>query len=126
MKRWERRAICEYIERSQEFAAREVFGGIVSELEPYSKGVSSQNGLVVDSLTNGLSGISDYSHLIVVWHIHREKKVRLKVRPRGRTDMPEVDIFVTHFPPRPNHIATSVVELVSISGSSLTVKGLDA
>ena len=81
---------------------------------------------VFKQFTDGLSGISEYSHLVVIWHMHRENKVRLKVKRRGNSETPEVGIFATHFPPRPNHIATTVVELVRISGSSLTVRGLDA
>lgn len=81
---------------------------------------------IFEKFTDGLSGIGEYSHLIVVWHMHRERKVMLRVKPRGIRDMHEVGIFCTRFPPRPNHIATSVVELVSVGGSFLTVRGLDA
>jgi len=81
---------------------------------------------IFEKFADGLSGVSEYSHLVVVWHTDRENEVRLKVNPRRNIDMPEVGIFATRFPPRPNHIATSVVELVSISGSYLTVRGLDA
>jgi len=81
---------------------------------------------VFPECTDGLPGIGEYSHLIVVWHMDREREVKLKVKPRGHIDMPQVGIFATRFPPRPNHIATSVVELVNASSSYLTVKGLDA
>ena len=81
---------------------------------------------VFDEFADGLSGIPEYSHLIVIWQMHRTEEVKLRVKPRGSIDMPEVGIFATRFPPRPNHIAASVVELVSISGSCLTVRGLDA
>ena len=81
---------------------------------------------VFHEISGGLSGIGEYSHLIIVWVMDREGEVKLKVKPRGNIQMPEVGIFATHFPPRPNHIATSVVELVSASGSCLTVSGLDA
>ena len=42
--------------------------------------------------------------------------------------MTEVGIFATRsrFPPRPSHVGASVVELDSVSGSSLKVRGLDA
>ena len=64
--------------------------------------------------------------MIVIWYMDREEEVRLKLTPRGNVGMLEVGIFATRFLPRPNHIATSVVELVSASGSCLTVSGLDA
>ena len=81
---------------------------------------------VFEEFADGLSGIREYSHVIVIWHMDREDEVRLKVKPRGSIDMPEVGIFATRFPPRPNHVGASVVELVSVSGSSLSVRGLDA
>jgi len=80
---------------------------------------------VLPEFTDGLSGIGEYSHLIVVWVTDREEEVKLNVKSRGNFDMPKVGIFATRFPPRPNHIATSVVELVNASGSYLTVRGLD-
>ena len=81
---------------------------------------------IFEKFASGLAGIGEYSHLIVIWHMDRANEVRLKAKPRGNADMPKVGIFATRFPSRPNHIATSVVELVNISDAVLTVRGLDA
>ena len=81
---------------------------------------------VFEQYADGLAGLSDYSHIILVWSMHEEKKVRLRVTPWGRTDMREVGIFATRFPPRPNPIGVSVVELLTIESNLLSVKGLDA
>jgi len=81
---------------------------------------------VFEKFADGLAGIGEYSHLIVLWRMDRTDEVRLKAKPQGNIEMPKVGIFATRFPSRPNHIATSVVELVNISGAVLTVRGLDA
>lgn len=81
---------------------------------------------VFEQYVGGLAGLSDYSHIILIWSMHEAKKVRLKVTPWGRTDMPEIGIFATRFPPRPNPIGVSVVELLSVKSNLLSVKGLDA
>ena len=81
---------------------------------------------VLPEFIDGLSGVDEYSHFIVIWHMDRAEEVKLRVKSRDNFDMPDVGIFATRFPPRPNHIATSVVELVSASSSCLTVRGLDA
>lgn len=74
----------------------------------------------------GLAGLDGYSHIIVVWWMNDENQVRARVIPWGRSDMPEVGIFATRFPPRPNHIGVSVVKLLKVSNDVLSVKGLDA
>lgn len=81
---------------------------------------------VFEQYAEGLTGLSDYSHIILVWSMHEAKKVKLKVTPWGRTDFPEIGIFATRFPPRPNPIGVSVVELLTIKSNLLSVKGLDA
>ncbi len=75
--------------------------------------------------TAGLDGIEDYSHIIVVYWIDKEKECHLKHHPQGRSDIPFVGIFACRCPQRPNRIAISTVELVSRKENVLTVKGLD-
>jgi tRNA-Thr(GGU) m(6)t(6)A37 methyltransferase TsaA len=82
-----------------------------------------------DDLVEGLSGISDYSHLFVLFYLNQvtdEQKKTLQVHPRGRMDMPLVGVFVARTMLRPNPIGLTLVELVKIEGNVLTVRGLDA
>jgi len=73
----------------------------------------------------GLDGIEDYSHIIVVYWMDKEKECHLKHHPQGRKDIPYVGIFACRCPQRPNRIGISTVELVSRKGNVLTVLGLD-
>ncbi len=83
----------------------------------------------------GLEGIEDFSHLILVTFLHKstgDKRRVLKVRPRRLKrfgikidDMPLVGVFCTDSPHRPNPIGLSIVELIERNGRFLRVNGLD-
>lgn len=75
--------------------------------------------------TEGLDGIEDYSHIIVVYWMNKEVECHLKHHPQGRSDVPYIGIFSCRCPQRPNRIAFSTVKLVSRHGNVLKVKGLD-
>lgn len=80
-------------------------------------------------LVDGLSGISDFSHLFVLFYLNQvtsQECKTLKVHPRGRMDMPLTGIFAARTMLRPNPIGLTLVELLSVEGNILTVKGLDA
>lgn len=82
--------------------------------------------IVIDkTYVKGLDGIEDYSHIIVVYWMDKERECHLKHHPQGREDIPFVGIFACRCPQRPNRIAISTVELVGRKGNVLTVKGLD-
>ncbi len=73
----------------------------------------------------GLIGIEDYSHVIIVYFMDKEKECHLRHHPQGRKDIPYIGIFACRCPQRPNRIAFSTVKLISRSGNVLKVKGLD-
>lgn len=73
----------------------------------------------------GLDGIEDYSHVIVVYWLNKEKECHLKHHPQGKPDLPYVGIFACRCPQRPNPIAISTVKLLSRKGNIIKVKGLD-
>lgn len=79
---------------------------------------------VFDEFLEGLEGLEEFSHLIVVYVMDRAGPPRLRVEHHvtGRT----VGIFATRYPPRPNPIAVSVVELVRVEPPRLEVLWLDA
>jgi tRNA-Thr(GGU) m(6)t(6)A37 methyltransferase TsaA len=80
-------------------------------------------------LTQALVGIEGFSHIFVIFWLHRmpkAKKPLLKIHPRGRPELPLVGIFATRTPNRPNPIAVTLVELVRREQNILWVKGLDA
>jgi tRNA-Thr(GGU) m(6)t(6)A37 methyltransferase TsaA len=86
--------------------------------------------IVLDQrLADGLEGIEDFSHLLVIFWMHKilkEERRKLKTRPRGRVDMPLLGIFATRTPHRPNPIGLTLVEILEVKGHTITVRGLDA
>ena len=77
---------------------------------------------------DALAGIEEYSHLVViVWldRAHRVRKARSFV-PEGREGLPEVGLFATRTPRRPNPIGISVPRLLRREGTTLWVSGIDA
>lgn len=82
--------------------------------------------IVIDKkYTKGLDGIEDYSHVIVVYWMDKEKECHLKHHPQGREDIPFIGIFACRCPQRPNRIAISTVPLLDRRKNVLKVKGLD-
>jgi tRNA-Thr(GGU) m(6)t(6)A37 methyltransferase TsaA len=80
-------------------------------------------------LTPALDGIEGFSHLFVLFWLHKtspEEKKLLKVHPRRRKDLPLLGIFATRTMTRPNPVGLTLVELVKVEGNVLTVRGLDA
>ncbi len=85
--------------------------------------------VVRDELIDGLSGISEYSHLFVLFYLNQitdDQRRTLRVHPRGIMDLPLTGVFAVRTMLRPNPIGLTVVELVRVDGNVLTVKGLDA
>lgn len=75
--------------------------------------------------TGKLKGLDGYSHIIVVYWIHRAGEWKM---PKDHAKPPHVKLFATRMPKRPNPIGISVVEMLSFSPEEglLVVKGLDA
>jgi tRNA-Thr(GGU) m(6)t(6)A37 methyltransferase TsaA len=74
-------------------------------------------------LAPGLKDLDGFSHLHLITHLHRG-------RPGGLEVVPYLDdvtrgIFATRSPRHPNPIGISVVRLLTITGATLEVTGLD-
>jgi len=71
----------------------------------------------------GLKDIKGFSHLILIYHFHREKREMVIVRPfledknRG--------VFSTRSPLRPNHLGFSVVQIKKIHKDGFDFWGVD-
>lgn len=91
--------------------------------------------VVFEPYAAGLEGIDGFSHLFLVTFLDRvgpERRQTLRVRPRGllrfglsEADLPEIGVFASDSPVRPNTIGLSVVEVLGRRGARLEVRGLD-
>jgi tRNA (adenine37-N6)-methyltransferase len=85
-------------------------------------GVAGRIELDADVI-EGLRDLDGFSHLILIYHLHRITASRLTVMP-FLDDRPN-GVFATRAPARPNPIGLSVVRLAGISGSTLEVLDVD-
>ena len=86
-------------------------------------------GCLRASTPSATAGLSEYSHIVVLFHMHKvpEAKVETGARhPRERADWPKSGIFAQPARSRPNRIGVTTVELLSVDGLTLRVRGLDA
>ncbi len=82
-----------------------------------------------DALVPGLRGLSDYSHIVVVFYLdraHFDPAKDLVRHPRDRMDWPLTGVFATRTQFRPCPLGITTAQLLGIAGNVLTVKGLDA
>ncbi|MGD8625289.1 MAG: tRNA (N6-threonylcarbamoyladenosine(37)-N6)-methyltransferase TrmO [Anaerolineae bacterium] len=83
---------------------------------------------VEEAWDGALDGIDGFSHIWLIWWLDRmdAPPESLKVHPERREELPEVGIFATRSPQRPNPLALTAVELLERQGRRLRVRGLDA
>lgn len=77
----------------------------------------------------GLDGIEEYSHLVVVLYLDRTEPRRADeplVQRVESADGPEVGLFATRTPRRPNPIGLCYPRLLAREANRLRVRGIDA
>jgi tRNA-Thr(GGU) m(6)t(6)A37 methyltransferase TsaA len=78
----------------------------------------------------GLKGLEDHSYVTVVYWFDRndtpEKRAILEVHPRGNRANPLTGVFATHSPVRPNLIAISRCDIISVKENVIEIKDIDA
>jgi tRNA (adenine37-N6)-methyltransferase len=78
---------------------------------------------VFPAFAAGLEGIESFSHIYLLYMLHKAAETRLRVTPF--LDDREHGVYATRHPARPNHIGISVVELLARDGSRLDLRGVD-
>jgi len=85
---------------------------------------------ILNDFCEGLNRLEEFSHIIILYWFHlRDDNVHrstLKVIPRRHPGAPQVGVFASRSPSRPNPIGLSVVRLKEVDRCTLTVEGLDA
>jgi len=71
----------------------------------------------------GLKDVEGFSHLLILYWMHRAHHVSLLAKPR--LDDRKRGLFATKAPHRPNPLGLTLVRLVKVKGNILIVKGLD-
>jgi tRNA-Thr(GGU) m(6)t(6)A37 methyltransferase TsaA len=85
--------------------------------------------IVKKELTGALDGFEGYSHVLVLFYLHRvsdEERARTHCHPRGDPRYPLQGVLATRTQHRPNPVGASVVRLLRRRRNVLRVQGLDA
>ncbi len=75
------------------------------------------------AFADGLADLEGFSHLVLLYHLHRITVPRLTVTPF--LDTRAHGIFATRSPARPNAIGMSTVRLLGITGTTLEIEEVD-
>jgi len=78
---------------------------------------------VFEPFRDGLADLDGFSHIALIFHLHRSEGYRLRVVPY--LDTVERGLFATRAPRRPNPIGLSVVRLERIEDGTLHIRGVD-
>ena len=74
----------------------------------------------------GLMGLEDEQHILVLFNLHRATQYELQLHPGHNPENPIRGVFATRSQYRPNAIAATVADIVSVEDNVINVTGLDA
>ena len=88
-------------------------------------GASDIEGQVIihEEFVEGLRDLDGFSHIYLIYRFHKATRTELTVVPF--MDTVSRGIYATRSPLRPNHIGISIVNLVSVKGNIVSVRGVD-
>jgi tRNA-Thr(GGU) m(6)t(6)A37 methyltransferase TsaA len=85
---------------------------------------------ILPKYCEALKGLDSFSHIIVLYWLHgndsEDNRQILRVTPRRHAGAPELGVFATRSPIRPNPIAFEVCKLIKVDGCTVFVEGSDA
>ena len=89
-----------------------------------SSAQGSEGWIEIDPLYRaGLEDLDGFSHIILLYHFHGVREMKLVVTPF--LDLSPHGVFATRAPTRPNPIGLSVVELMGIDEGKLRISNVD-
>jgi tRNA (adenine37-N6)-methyltransferase len=107
-----------FVKNSRQEVEDDNWGSIISEIE-----------LVEEINEAALIGISDFTHLDIIFYFDQVKDEQIQYNtrhPRNNTEYPKVGIFAQRGKNRPNKLGLTAVELLNHTARIITVRGLDA
>lgn len=92
-------------------------------IQPVGESSSAGKVELFPAYSAGVKDLDGFSHVILIYHLHKVTKTELTVVPF--LDSQPRGVFSTRAPTRPNPIGLSIVELERIEGDTLYVNHLD-
>jgi tRNA-Thr(GGU) m(6)t(6)A37 methyltransferase TsaA len=85
---------------------------------------------IFDPYRDGLLGLEGYSHIFVLYWFDRndtpDKRRTLRVHPRGNQANPLMGVFACRSPARPNLVALTLCQVLSVAEGIVRVDKIDA
>lgn len=78
---------------------------------------------ILPKYLQGIEGIKENSHGIILFYFHKSTKSPLRVIPHGKDQI--TGVFSTRSPNRPNGIGLSIVKFTKIDGNKIEFEGVD-
>jgi len=78
-----------------------------------------------EEYVTGLKDLEGFSHLYLLYYFHKVKEPKLRVVPFNDKTNTQRGVFSTRTPMHPNSLGLSLVELISVEGNCVTIKGVD-
>ncbi len=92
-------------------------------IQPKRSGGANGTVEVYPDYAEGLADLDGFSHIMLLYHLHKCQGYRLRVVPY--MDTQQRGLFATRAPRRPNPIGVSVVRLEKIEDNRLHIVGVD-
>jgi tRNA-Thr(GGU) m(6)t(6)A37 methyltransferase TsaA len=81
---------------------------------------------ISDDFAEALDGIEPGDEILVLTWLHLADRATTRVHPRDDRSRPELGVFATRSPDRPNPIGLHRVRVAEVSGHRLRVRDLEA
>lgn len=92
-------------------------------IQPTGESSADGSAELSPEFMDGLKDLEGFSHLILIYHLHKVVEIKMLVTPF--LDAEPRGVFATRAPVRPNPIGLSIVRLVSIEANVLHLTDLD-
>lgn len=79
--------------------------------------------IISESLMDGLKDLEGFSHIYLIYHLHKVTETKMRVIPF--MDTVERGVFATRSPVRPSRLGISIVRLLEVNGNRLKIRGVD-
>ena len=82
--------------------------------------------VILPEYEEGLYRIEEMPEILVIFYFDRAEEIKMRVHPKHDHSIPEVGVFASRSPTRPNFLGITKVRLLERRANILVVKGLDA
>lgn len=92
-------------------------------IQPCGAGDVTGEVVINPELKEGLKDLDGFSHIYLLYHMHKVTETKLTVTPF--MDTAPHGVFATRAPVRPSRLGLSIVELLGIEDNRLQIRGVD-